>query len=73
MCVRHVAFLSDRIEHLHPEELTAMPKVLFGEVRPRLIVITTPNEEFNVLFPNFSGMRHYDHKFEWTRDEFQQW
>lgn len=73
LCNCDAAILIEVVEHLNPEELTAMPKVLFGDVLPLLIVITTPNEEFNVLFPNFSGMRHEDHKFEWTRDEFQQW
>ena len=61
------------IEHLEPTVLEAMPAVVFGFLRPRLAVFTTPNAEFNVLFPDFSGMRHWDHKFEWTRAEFQQW
>ena len=37
-------------------------------------MFTTPNQEFNVLFPNFDGpFRHWDHKFEWTRSEFELW
>ncbi len=35
--------------------------------------MTTPNAEFNVLFPGFKGFRHPDHKFEWSRAEFQDW
>ena len=62
-----------RIEHLEPAVLQAVPAALFGFLRPRLAVLTTPNAEFNQLFPGFSGMRHWDHKFEWTRTEFQQW
>ena len=48
-------------------------KGLFGLMRPKVVVLTTPNGEYNVLFKNFSGMRHYDHKFEWTRFEFESW
>lgn len=39
--------------------------------------MTTPNFEFNVLFPDFKQgvrkFRHPDHKFEWTRAEFEAW
>lgn len=35
--------------------------------------MTTPNYEFNQLFPGSRKFRHYDHKFEWTRQEFQTW
>ena len=41
------------IEHLYPETLGAFPEVVFGHMNPKLIVITTPNREFNVLFPDF--------------------
>ena len=61
------------IEHLTPDVLAAAVVNVFGNIKPRAVVMTTPNAEFNVLFPGFSGFRHWDHKFEWTRDEFQQW
>jgi hypothetical protein len=37
--------------------------------------MTTPNSEYNVRFENLpAGMlRHKDHRFEWTRAEFEQW
>ena len=62
-----------RIEHLHKEELAAFPAAMFGVLRPEVIAITTPNADFNVLFPNMVGFRHPDHKFEWTRMEFESW
>ncbi len=66
--------MSSRIEHLTPEALSRFPSTVFGYVRPKLVVVTTPNSEFNVLFPNFEGpFRHWDHKFEWTRQEFRDW
>jgi hypothetical protein len=48
---------------------------VFGDARPRLVVITTPNREYNVLFENMpeGRLRHPDHRFEWTRDEFRAW
>ncbi|XP_060569939.1 small RNA 2'-O-methyltransferase-like isoform X2 [Ruditapes philippinarum] len=61
------------IEHLYPDVLKAAVDMVFGKLRPKVIVITTPNSDYNQLFPNFSGMRHWDHKFEWSREEFQSW
>lgn len=50
-----------------------MPEVLLGQLSPKVAIVTTPNADFNVLFPNLEGFRHWDHKFEWTREEFQEW
>lgn len=61
------------IEHLEPDVLDSMPEAVFGLLCPKVVIVTTPNVEFNVLFPNLEGFRHYDHKFEWTRAEFQEW
>lgn len=61
------------IEHLYDETLDQVPHALFGVLAPKVIIITTPNSEYNVLFKHFSGMRHWDHKFEWTRKEFESW
>jgi hypothetical protein len=57
------------------EQATAMERVIFEFARPRHIVITTPNREYNVLFPTLppGKMRHNDHRFEWTRAEFAAW
>lgn len=66
-------FLFFRIEHLEPDILDSVPKVVFGQLAPKVVIVTTPNVEFNVLFPDLKGFRHYDHKFEWTRAEFQEW
>lgn len=62
-----------RIEHLEPDILGLMPEAVFGQMSPKVVMVTTPNVEFNVLFPDLKGFRHYDHKFEWTRAEFQEW
>jgi 3' terminal RNA ribose 2'-O-methyltransferase Hen1 len=63
------------IEHLDPPRLAAFEKVLFGCARPATIVVTTPNREFNVKWETLPAgkFRHRDHRFEWTRAEFQEW
>ncbi|HEX8254039.1 MAG TPA: 3' terminal RNA ribose 2'-O-methyltransferase Hen1 [Thermoanaerobaculia bacterium] len=63
------------IEHLDPPRLTAFERVIFGETKPRLLIVTTPNAEYNVRFESLPAgrMRHRDHRFEWTRIEFRNW
>jgi 3' terminal RNA ribose 2'-O-methyltransferase Hen1 len=69
------AALVEVIEHLDPHRLVALERVLFEFARPRHVVITTPNREYNALFPTLppGKMRHGDHRFEWTRAEFAEW
>lgn len=69
------AALVEVIEHLEPGRLRALERVVFEFARPRLVVITTPNVEFNVRFPDLpaGAKRHNDHRFEWTRAELQSW
>jgi 3' terminal RNA ribose 2'-O-methyltransferase Hen1 len=63
------------IEHLDPPRLVAFERSLFEFARPQIVLITTPNAEYNVKFENLpaGNPRHRDHRFEWTRAEFQQW
>ena len=63
------------IEHIDLNRIRAFERVLFQFVQPPVVVITTPNAEFNVLFPTLEKghFRHQDHRFEWTRQEFQDW
>jgi len=69
------ATLVEVIEHLEPERLDALSRVVFEQARPRCVVVTTPNAEFNVRFEDLVGgaFRHADHRFEWTRAQFQDW
>ena len=63
------------IEHLDLPRLAVFERVLFEFACPRTVVLTTPNIEYNVKFENLHAeyFRHKDHRFEWTRDEFQSW
>lgn len=69
------AALVEVIEHLDPDRLESLEQVVFAHAAPRHVFVTTPNREYNVLFENLraDGLRHPDHRFEWTRDEFRQW
>ncbi|GAA2414953.1 3' terminal RNA ribose 2'-O-methyltransferase Hen1 [Actinomadura vinacea] len=69
------AVLMEVIEHVDPPRLGAVERVVFGDARPRVVVVTTPNREYNVRYEGLApgAMRHPDHRFEWTRAEFEEW
>jgi 3' terminal RNA ribose 2'-O-methyltransferase Hen1 len=59
------------IEHQDAPRLAAFERVLFEFAHPQTVVVTTPNVKFETL--PAGKMRHKDHRFEWTRAEFQSW
>jgi len=63
------------IEHLDAARLAAFERVLFECAHPGTVVLTTPNREYNVKWETLPAgkFRHRDHRFEWTRAEFQSW
>jgi 3' terminal RNA ribose 2'-O-methyltransferase Hen1 len=63
------------IEHLDESRLAAFERVLFEFAGPATVVVTTPNVEYNVRFETLPAgkFRHRDHRFEWTRRQFQEW
>ena len=67
--------LLEVIEHVEPDRLVALERVIFGTNKPRNVVVTTPNSEYNALFPTLASgsMRHADHRFEWSRADFSAW
>jgi len=69
------AVLMEVIEHVDPPRLAALERAVFGYATPATVVVTTPNAEYNVRFEGLpeGRMRHQDHRFEWTRAEFQGW
>ncbi len=69
------AVLSEVIEHLDLPRLPALEYSVFGHARPRTVVVTTPNVEYNVRWESLPAghVRHGDHRFEWTREEFRAW
>lgn len=69
------AAIVEVIEHLDEDRIKSFERVVFECAQPKTIVLTTPNGEYNVLFENMeaNAMRHTDHRFEWTRNEFEAW
>ncbi|KAI7817031.1 hypothetical protein BC939DRAFT_467189 [Gamsiella multidivaricata] len=67
------------VEHLDPDVLEQFWGVVLGKLRPKLVIVSTPNAEFNVYFPQLkygtpeAVFRNDDHRFEWTRQEFEDW
>lgn len=69
------AVLMEVIEHIDEPRLPAMERAVFGAARPRTVIVTTPNSEYNVRFEGLAHgrFRHGDHRFEWDRARFGQW
>ncbi|WP_055535615.1 3' terminal RNA ribose 2'-O-methyltransferase Hen1 [Streptomyces graminilatus] len=69
------AVLCEVVEHLDLSRLPALEYAVFGAARPRTVLVTTPNVEYNVRWESLPAghSRHSDHRFEWTRAEFRAW
>jgi 3' terminal RNA ribose 2'-O-methyltransferase Hen1 len=69
------ATIIEVVEHLDSARLTAFERVVFEFARPKSIVLTTPNADYNVKFETLPAgkFRHPDHRFEWTRAQFKEW
>ncbi|RUW78405.1 MULTISPECIES: 3' terminal RNA ribose 2'-O-methyltransferase Hen1 [unclassified Mesorhizobium] len=70
-----VAVLVEVIEHLDDDRLPLIERIVFGEAAPKSVIVTTPNAEYNALFPKLApgNFRHPDHRFEWSRAQFEAW
>ncbi|CAB58157.1 small RNA 2'-O-methyltransferase Hen1 [Schizosaccharomyces pombe] len=76
---------SEFIEHCQVAEILAFEKLVFGNLKPNVCVVSTPNFEFNTIFEKLSTLtssissrtstnfRHPEHVFEWDRKEFAKW
>lgn len=67
--------LVEVIEHLDADRLPTLVEIVFGAARPKTVIVTTPNAEYNVLFESLpaGAFRHPDHRFEWSRAQFCDW
>lgn len=70
-----VATVVEVVEHLDAERLDVFAEVVFGHIAAPTVVLTTPNREYNQNFEQLDGrgLRHEDHRFEWTRSQFEAW
>jgi 3' terminal RNA ribose 2'-O-methyltransferase Hen1 len=69
------AAIVEVIEHLDPPRLASLERNVFEFAKPSTVVLTTPNREYNAKWETLPAgkFRHADHRFEWTRQEFQDW
>lgn len=69
------AVLVEVVEHVDESRLPALERSVFGYAKPRSVIVTTPNVEYNVRFETLPAgqFRHRDHRFEWTRAQFRAW
>jgi len=68
------AALVETIEHIDPARLSALEHAIFEVMRPRTVIVTTPNNEFNPLLGvPAQRFRHPGHRFEWDRRAFRRW
>lgn len=69
------AAIVEVIEHLDPPRLASLERNVFEFAKPGTVIVTTPNLEYNAKWETLPAgkFRHADHRFEWTRQEFQGW
>ena len=69
------AAIVEVIEHLDAARLATFERIVFEFARPKHVVLTTPNAEYNTVFGTLPAgdFRHGDHRFEWKRAEFETW
>ena len=69
------ACIVEVIEHIEPMRIPAFERVVFEFAKPGTVILTTPNREYNVNYEKLpeDQLRHGDHRFEWTREEFKKW
>lgn len=68
------AVLIETIEHIAPDRLSVLERAIFAQMRPAMVVITTPNADYNTLLGVPSHrFRHPGHLFEWDRAKFGRW
>ncbi|MGM7636686.1 3' terminal RNA ribose 2'-O-methyltransferase Hen1 [Bacillus sp. Hm123] len=70
---KDIMILCEVIEHINEERLPKIMEMIFREYKPKTLIITTPNKEYNELYKLNDHFRHTDHRFEWTRAEFDAW
>lgn len=69
------AVLMEVIEHVDLDRLPALEHAVFTAAAPYTVIVTTPNVEHNARYENLAAgeLRHRDHRFEWTREQFADW
>ncbi|KGR78171.1 3' terminal RNA ribose 2'-O-methyltransferase Hen1 [Ureibacillus manganicus] len=70
---KDIIVLCEVIEHIDEYRLEKVMKTIITDYKPKALIITTPNKEYNKVYEMDEDYRHPDHRFEWTREEFKTW
>lgn len=70
---KDIIILCEVIEHIDEYRLPKVMDTILWEYQPKVLILTTPNEEYNTVYNMDEHYRHKDHRFEWTRAEFESW
>lgn len=70
---KDLIILCEVIEHIDEQRLPKAMDLILHLYAPQSLIITTPNREYNDVYDMEDHFRHSDHRFEWTRQEFQDW
>ena len=70
---KDIMILCEVIEHIDEERLPKAIDLILEDYKPNVLIVTTPNQEYNVVYDMTDAKRHSDHRFEWTREEFEKW
>ncbi|KAA8519342.1 hypothetical protein F0562_013598 [Nyssa sinensis] len=77
------------IEHMEEDQACLFGDLVLSSFCPRILIVSTPNYEYNVILQRSTlqnqedpdeeiqsqscKFRNHDHKFEWTRKQFNSW
>lgn len=64
--------ITEVIEHMELSEVAPFIQNILNNINFSKLLITTPNHDFNVNYIMENKFRHYDHKWELGKNEFQQ-
>ncbi|KAG6696325.1 hypothetical protein I3842_09G142000 [Carya illinoinensis] len=90
LCGFDIGTCLEVIEHMEEDQAFLFGDVALSSFRPKILIVSTPNYEYNVILQkaNLSSQeedpdekthiqsckfRNHDHKFEWTREQFNCW
>ncbi|OWM71305.1 small RNA 2'-O-methyltransferase-like [Punica granatum] len=91
LCDFDIGTCLEVIEHMEEEQAHLFGDVVLSSFRPKTLIVSTPNYEYNVILQGSAvssqeedaeeksqqersyKFRNHDHKFEWTRKQFESW
>lgn len=66
--------LQEVIEHMTTSDLTGLAHMIFADLQPSCVLITTPCRDYTIsVLKHRHGRRDRAHRFEWTQSELRDW